>query len=523
MNRKKILIAVALCTTLTASGQNTEAGNIAIRNTQRAISLLDNAISIYYNKDDKHIAFRYDPVTHQPDGEVSVWEYTAAYEAVNSVLEGLEAVKEMAPALYQEHHDRYVDLLADLFQGLQAYRGSLSLPSYTGRNQWSVYAVDRGANPADKNYKENVYDDQMWIMREDMRAYRLTGNGQYLTDAYSLGRYVLDGWDCTLDANGEEYGGITWGPGYTSKHACSNGPVVSPLVWLAEDYKNNSRRISYYDLNAQGTRVGHSTTRSEYFLNFARKVYAFHVKTFHHAGNKLFWDMCGGVSDWTTKTTDGVEYRQHVDIGEPTGETFSYNTGSIISGGADLFRLTGDSTYLDDIRVFIGNATSGFTRRYAFTKDDKRVVLHPYHDKYGNGEIGNAWFNDVLIRSFIDANAVDSTLGVTGLEYAQENLDYAYDNLLVDGLLPADLVTASDRVINLQQEMAFISVYAQLAKYQSRKAHTATGIANIPAPRNHEAGSKAVYDLAGRKVDSGEAIDTLPHGIYITGHKKIAR
>lgn len=67
-----------------------------------------------------------------------------------------------------------------------------------------------------------------------------------------------------------------------------------------------------------------------------------------------------------------------------------------------------------------------------------------------------------------DANEVDHTLGLTGINYAQENLDYAYDNNLVDGLLPAELVVASKKVINFQQEMAYISVYAQLAKYHTR-------------------------------------------------------
>lgn len=470
MKVKTMVAAAALWAAWVANGLAVTPDSIAVRNTQRSMALLDNAIAKFYNSGNRHIAMSYNSVTREAEGEVSVWEYTAAYEAVNSVLEALEAIRATAPGLYKENHGKYVRLLGELYKGLQMYKGSFSLPSYTGRNTWSVYSVDRGADPAGKNYKENVYDDQMWIMREDMRAYRLTGKSCYLDDARHLARYVLDGWDCTLDKSGREYGGITWGPGYTSKHACSNGPAVSPLAWLAGQYRGSNRQESYYTLNEDGTRVSHSVTAYDYFLGFAKKVYDFHVNTFYNVNNNLFWDMCGGKGEWTTRTTNGVEYRRHVDIGDCSGETFSYNTGSVISGGADLYRLTGDSTYLDDIRQLVNSATTGFTRPMAFTNKGKRVVLHLYHDKYGKAEQGRAWFNDVLVRSFIDANEVDPSLGVIGIEYAQLNLDYAYDNNIVDGILPSGLVVVGNPNIALQQEMSFISVYAQLAKYQSRKA-----------------------------------------------------
>lgn len=470
MKIKNLLVAVSLLMTLSANGQTTESENVAVRNTQRSMTLLDNAMKKFYNNSNRHIAMNYNTATHQPEGEVSVWEYTSAYEAVNSVIEALESVKAVAPDLYKANHNKYVKLLDEIYKGMQMYKGTFSLPSYTGRNTWTVYAVDRGADPADKDYKENVYDDQMWIMREDVRAYRLTGKKEYLDDAYRLARYDLDGWDCTLDANGKEYGGITWGAGYTSKHACSNGPIVSPLAWLAEEYKTSNKKENYYTLNASGTRVSNSVSAYDYFLNFARKVYDYHVNTFYNVENHLFWDMRGGKGDWTTRTIDGVEYRQHVDIGDCSGATYTYNTGSVISGAADLYRLTGDKTYLDDIKEFIKDATTGFTRPIAFTNGGKRVVLHVYHDKYDKVELGRAWFNDVLIRSFIDANEVDHSLGVKGIEYAQQNLDYAYDNNLVDGILPTNLVEFGNSSVALQQEMSFISVYAQLAKYQVRKA-----------------------------------------------------
>ena len=88
----------------------------------------------------------------------------------------------------------------------------------------------------------NVYDDQEWLVRELVHSYRITGNSKYLEQAEYLAAYVLDGWDCNPDANGGEVGGITWGPGYVTKHACSNGPMITPLVWLYEIYATNLRQ-----------------------------------------------------------------------------------------------------------------------------------------------------------------------------------------------------------------------------------------------------------------------------------------
>ena len=86
----------------------------------------------------------------------------------------------------------------------------------------------------------------MWLAREFIRAYKNTGMEGYKTRAEYLIEYILDGWDVCVDSRGEEYGGITWGPGYNSKHACSNSPVISPLVWMAELYKGSDETTTYY-------------------------------------------------------------------------------------------------------------------------------------------------------------------------------------------------------------------------------------------------------------------------------------
>src|SRR5690606_13511967 len=207
----------------------------------------------------------------------------AGIEAVNAILHALGAQKDHGnAALYNEHFSKYADLLARLYDNADYYLGTFELVSYTQTKQWSVYGVNRGGSKGAAKVEgiENVYDDQMWLVRELIESYKITGNEQYLEKAEYLTEYVLDGWDCTRDANGEERGGIPWGPGYVSKHSCSNGPMVSPLVWLHEIYKDKSDEITYRYIDSEDkqTRLSETVKKADYYLDFAKKVYAFQKK-----------------------------------------------------------------------------------------------------------------------------------------------------------------------------------------------------------------------------------------------------
>src|SRR5690606_26481686 len=183
----------------------------------------------------------YNPYTGQRSNEIgSIWMYTSAIEAVTAILHALETEKEQGDAArYNAHFDRYEQELMKLYDAADFYLGTFTLTSYTGTNEWTVYGVNRGNSKGGARVEgiENVYDDQMWLIREFLEAYKVTGNQLFLEKAEYLTEYVLDGWDCTFDTNGNEVGGIAWGPGYVTKHACSNGPMISPLVWLHELYK----------------------------------------------------------------------------------------------------------------------------------------------------------------------------------------------------------------------------------------------------------------------------------------------
>ncbi|GET28039.1 glycoside hydrolase family 76 protein [Prolixibacter sp. SD074] len=444
--------------------------NTPEENLQRAMELTDNAIEAHFTGAGMAMARYYNPYTKvRSEEKGSVWMYTSAIEAVNAILHGLEAQKENGDAtLYNDNFDHYSELLQQLYENADYYLGTFELTSYTQTREWSVYGVNRNnaKGSADVGGIQNVYDDQMWLIRELIEAYKNTDNEEYLKKAEYLTEYVLDGWDCTLDANGNEIGGITWGPGYVTKHSCSNGPMVSPLVWLSELYKNKADVTTshYIDSSDKVTRKTRQINKSEYYLDFAKKIYAWQKKYLLRSDG-VYNDMMGGCSPGSPETemVNGTVYRKGISCRDQVGPAISYNSGTMLSGAADLYRVTGDDQYLTDGRRL---ADASFSY---FAKPGQTVSGYYTYDISGF----NDWFNGVLMRGYVAlfpaygnvANYIDSF---------QKNLDYGYENFLYNGFLPTNLLVgwSYDNNKNNTEAMfnfAFSAEYAVLSRYELEK------------------------------------------------------
>ena len=240
----------------------------SVQNMTRAMALVDRAIECYFEGSGMTMSRYYNPFTGtSPDEKASVWMYGSSIEAVNAILRGLKTQqREGIPELYDQHFQRYVDLLAQLYENADYYLGTYTLTSFTQTRKWTVYGVNRGSDKGSAQVDGilNVYDDQQWLIREFIEAYKLTGDKTYLEKAEYLTEYVLDGWDCTLNVDGDENGGIPWGPGYTTKHSCSNGPMVSPLVWLYEIYKGKDDHTTHRFIDIDKKRKSETVKKSRF-------------------------------------------------------------------------------------------------------------------------------------------------------------------------------------------------------------------------------------------------------------------
>ncbi len=251
--------------------------SLSERNLLRAMELTDSAVSAHFTGAGMTMARYYNPYTDVRSNEIgSIWMYTSAIEAVNAIIHSLQVQNEKGnPMLYDEHFRRYTELLSRLYENAEFYLGTFELVSYTQTKEWSIYGVNRGSGKGTANVAGvlNVYDDQMWFIRELLSSYKLTGEEAYLEKAEYLTEYVLDGWDCTFNASGEERGGITWGPGYVTKHSPSNAPQISPLVWLHEIYKDKSDEIThrYIDPSDKETRDNRRAKQKRLLLILCQK------------------------------------------------------------------------------------------------------------------------------------------------------------------------------------------------------------------------------------------------------------
>ena len=454
--------------------------DLASQNLLRAMQLVDTAVLYHFPTTTRMYRY-YNPFTKsRPNETGSVWMYTSAIEAVNAILHGLKAQKEHGEtALYDKHFDRYVSLLGTLYTNIDYYRGTYPAPglvSYTQTVRWSVYAVDRANSMGSANVTGvlNVYDDQMWLTRELLEAYRITDNQTYLEKAEYLAEYVIDGWDCTINS-GTERGGIPWGPGYVTKHSCSNGPMVSPLVWLYELYKEKPDEIEYRYITGTTTRTTQQVKKSDHYLNFAKKIYAWQKNALLiTSGNNrgVYADMMGGCSPGSvsTEVINSVTYRRGATCSSRSGDPHSYNSGSMLSGAADLYRATGENSYLTDLKEL---SLASFNY---FTTLDATV---PDYYTYRITSDFSTWFDCVLMRAFVDAYPADNEVAPY-INSFQKNLDYGYDEFLYNGFLPSrhqvgsNLLTgwaetAGDNQLEGMFSFTYAAEYATLARYEIEK------------------------------------------------------
>ncbi len=159
-------------------------------------------------------------------------------------------------------------------------------------------------------WSRNYYDDENWMTLALIRAYDLTGDATYLTQAKALYADIMSAWDTTCC--GSMPGGIWWDTAHTQKATASNaGPVIS------------------------GARLATRTGDTSY-LTFAEQVYA-------------YWST-NMVSPTTYQVTDDI-----TSAGVKRAWKFTYNEGLMIGAAVALARATGDTSTLT-----LANEIAGF-------------------------------------------------------------------------------------------------------------------------------------------------------------------
>ena len=235
---------------------------------------------------------------------------------------------------------------------------------------------------------------------------------------------------------------------------------------MYEIYKDKSDLIThrYIDATDKLTRKTSQVKKSDYYLYFAKKVYDWQKKYLLRSDG-VYADMMSGCSPGnpSTETINGVDYRKGITCRNQTGPPYSYNSGTMLSGAADLFRTTGIDVYLNDAKKLTDSSFMYF---------GKLGVTKSGYYTYEIRGFSN-WFNGVLMRGYVDFYPYYSNASVSVNSF-QKNLDYGYNNYLHNSFLPGNLLEgwSSDNNENKVEGMftfAFAAQYAVLSKYEFTK------------------------------------------------------
>ena len=124
---------------------------------------------------------------------------------------------------------------------------------------------------------------------------------------------------------------------------------------------------------ADNSRKLRTEKKSDYYLGFAKAVYDWQKKYLLRPDG-VYDDMMGGYDSPDIKyvTIDGERYRTGSKLRDRVGPAITYNSGTMLSGAADLLRATGDAAYRTDLAELTDNSFAYFAKPDA----TNQVAIH---------------------------------------------------------------------------------------------------------------------------------------------------
>ena len=198
------------------------------------------------------------------------------------------------------------------------------------------------------DFLNSYYDDEGWWANTWIRAYDLTGNVKFLNMAKTIFADIADGWDYSATNCG---GGIWWNKTHTYKNAIPNELFLLAAIRLHQRTPGDAGIGSY----------------------------------FYWATNEWAWFKASGMINSQSLINDGLT-TSCANNGETT---WTYNQGVILGGLTDLYKVTGDSNYLNQ-------ATSIATAATEFLVDGNGILREPCES--GNCGSDGPQFKGIFVR-----------------------------------------------------------------------------------------------------------------------------
>lgn len=170
------------------------------------------------------------------------------------------------------------------------------------------------------NFLNGYYDDEGWWANAWIRAYDLTGNTNFLSMAKTIFADLTTGWDTT---NVTCPGGVWWDKIHSYKNAIPNELFLLAAARLHQRTPGDAGPFSYL----------------------------------YWATNEWAWFKASGMINAQNLVNDGLT----ASCQNNGSTTWTYNQGVILGGLVDLYKVTGDVTYLNQATAIADAATTSST------------------------------------------------------------------------------------------------------------------------------------------------------------------
>jgi predicted alpha-1,6-mannanase (GH76 family) len=224
-----------------------------------------------------------------------------------------------------------LDVLVDAY----ARTNNSSYLSYI--NQWYDGVQMKNGN----SFLNEFYDDMEWNALAMLRAYNVTSEEKFKAATDVVWSDIKTGWNLNAD------GGIAWKKDQPySKNACSNGPATILAARLFQQFGNADDK------------------------EWALKIYAWEKEHLFNPANGAVYDNINGITGETN-----------------TSWLFSYNQGTFLGSALELYKITGEKSYLND-----AIKATDYTLNNLVNSNDQILK--------DNGTGDGGLFNGIFIRYF---------------------------------------------------------------------------------------------------------------------------
>ena len=195
-------------------------------------------------------------------------------------------------------------------------------------SQYQSALTNTFALNASGDFLDDYYDDDGWWCNSWIRAYDVSGNTNFLNMAKTIFENLTNAWDTT---NQLCPGGVWWNTSHSYKNAIPNELFLLAAIRLHQRTPGDSGPLSY----------------------------------FYWATNEWTWFKNSGMINSINLVNDGLSGCEN------NGETtWTYNQGVILGGLTDLYKVTGNTNYLQQAMAIASSAITNLV-------DGNGVLLEP--------------------------------------------------------------------------------------------------------------------------------------------------